>query len=67
MTMSLLDGVDGLGPTRRERLLEAYGSVAAVRAASLEELRALSWLPDDVARRVHDRLTGAIGSGDEAP
>ena len=30
MTMSLLDGVDGLGPTRRERLLEAYGSVAAV-------------------------------------
>ena len=33
-----------------------------VRAASLEELRALRWLPDDVARRVHDRLsTGAIG------
>ena len=42
MTASLLDGIEGLGPTRRERLLEAFGSVAGVRAASLDELRALT-------------------------
>jgi excinuclease ABC subunit C len=66
MTASLLDGIEGLGPTRRERLVGAFGSVAGVRAASLDELRALSWLPDDVARRVHDRLAGAIGAVDEA-
>ena len=67
MTASLLDGIEGLGPTRRERLVEAFGTTAAVRAAPLEELLALQWLPDDVARRVHDRLTtGAIGVSDDA-
>jgi excinuclease ABC subunit C len=60
MTASLLDGIEGLGPTRRAKLLEAFGSTSGVRAASLAELRALTWLPDDVAARVHDRLTGAI-------
>ncbi len=62
MTASLLDGIEGLGPTRRTRLLEAFGSAAGVRAATLDELQALSWLPDDVARRVHDRLTRGTSS-----
>jgi excinuclease ABC subunit C len=69
MTASLLDGIEGLGPTRRERLLETFGSTAGVRAAPLDDLLALRWLPDDVARRVHARLTGAvpaIGAGDDA-
>ena len=57
MTASLLDDIEGLGPTRRARLLEAFGSTAGVRTAPLDELLALTWLPDDVARRVHDRLT----------
>ena len=61
MTASLLDDIEGLGPTRRERLLAAYGSAASIRAVPLDELLALTWLPDDVARRLHDRLTGAVG------
>jgi excinuclease ABC subunit C len=56
MTASLLDGIDGLGPARRERLIEAFGSAARVREASLDDLLGLGWLPADVARRVHDRL-----------
>ena len=66
MTASMLDGIEGLGPTRRARLLDTFGSAAAVRAVSLDELLALSWLPDDVARRVHDRLTtgGVAAAGD---
>jgi excinuclease ABC subunit C len=60
MTASLLDDIEGLGPTRRAKLLEAYGSAAAVRAVPLEELLQLRWLPDQVARRVHDRLAGAV-------
>jgi excinuclease ABC subunit C len=62
MTASLLDGIEGLGPTRRARLLEQFGSAAGVRSASLDELRALSWLPDDVATRVHARLAGATAA-----
>jgi excinuclease ABC subunit C len=63
MTASLLDGVEGLGAARRERLLETFGSVGAIREAPLDELLALSWLPSDVARRVHSRLsTGALAA-----
>ncbi len=56
MTRSVLEGVPGLGPTRRKRLEKELGGVRAVQAASLEELRALSWLPDKVGEAVYDHL-----------
>jgi excinuclease ABC subunit C len=56
MTGSVLDGIPGLGPTRKARLLKELGSVRAVRAASLEELENLSWLPASVAGAVYLRL-----------
>ena len=56
MTRSALEGVPGLGPARRARLLRELGSVRAVRGASLQELQALPWLPDTVAAAVHDHL-----------
>jgi excinuclease ABC subunit C len=56
MTTSVLDGIKGLGPTRRKRLTKELGGVAAVKAASLEDLRALSWLPGDVAQAVYDKI-----------
>ena len=56
MIHSLLDDVEGLGPKRRDRLMEVFGSVSNIRSASLEELRALSWLPDDVAQNIYDSL-----------
>lgn len=52
MTGSVLDGIVGLGPARRKRLLAAFGGVRAVQRASLEELQALTWLPDEVADAV---------------
>ena len=48
MTGSVLDGIPGLGPTRRKRLVAAFGGVRAVQRAPLEDLVALSWLPDAV-------------------
>ncbi len=59
MTAGELDGVRGLGPARRGRLLRDLGGVRAVRAASLEDLRRLSWLPGDVAEAVFEKLHGA--------
>ncbi|MGH9066693.1 MAG: excinuclease ABC subunit UvrC, partial [Acidimicrobiales bacterium] len=61
MTGSALDGVPGLGPARRARLVKELGGMKAVRAAPLEELVALSWLPDPVARAAYDHLHGAGG------
>ena len=55
MTKSVLDDVPGLGPTRKKRLLKELGGVNNVRKASLEELQALTWLPDNVAKAVHER------------
>jgi excinuclease ABC subunit C len=59
MTRSSLDDVPGLGPVRRKRLVRELGGVAAVKAASLDDLLALPWLPDAVARAVHDQVHSA--------
>ncbi len=40
-TSSLLDEIPGLGPVTRKKLLRAFGSVAAVRSASEQELAAV--------------------------
>ncbi len=56
MTRSVLDDVLGLGPTRKARLLKELGGVKAVKTASLEELQALTWLPDAVAQTLHAKI-----------
>jgi excinuclease ABC subunit C len=56
MTESALQGVPGLGPARRARLLRELGSLKAVRAATRQELEALPWLPAPVAAAVHAHL-----------
>lgn len=58
MTKSILDDIPGLGPNRKKRLIDAFGGVRKVQNASLDELLALSWLPDAVACAVYDRCTG---------
>jgi len=56
MTKSVLDDVPGLGPTRQKRLRKELGGVAGVKRATLEELQALSWLPDAVASAVYEKI-----------
>jgi excinuclease ABC subunit C len=56
MTSSPLDDVKGLGPTRKKRLLKELGSARAVSRATLDELKALPWLPDAVAEAVFETL-----------
>ena len=60
MTASVLDGVPGLGESRQRRLLEAFGSVKAIRAADREDFRRLSWLPDTVADTLYDHLHATV-------
>jgi excinuclease ABC subunit C len=56
MTSSSLDGIPGLGEARRAKLVKALGGVNAVKRASLDELRALSFLPDAVAEAIHAKF-----------
>ncbi|HTZ10198.1 MAG TPA: excinuclease ABC subunit UvrC, partial [Acidimicrobiales bacterium] len=56
MTASALEGVPGLGPARRTRLVRELGGVRALRAASRDDLGALPWLPDAVADAVYRHL-----------
>jgi len=56
MTKSILDDVVGLGPTRRTKLLKEFGSVKRLRELSEDELIAITWLPDPVARSTYAAL-----------
>jgi excinuclease ABC subunit C len=61
MTKSILDDIPGLGPARKARLVKEFGGVNAVRGASLEELLARSWLPDEVGLAVYEGVRKAGG------
>jgi len=61
MTTSVLDGVTGLGPTRKQRLVKEMGGVGAVKRAELDDLRELPWLPDAVAEAVYAKIHGPVG------
>lgn len=65
MTASSLDGIDGLGEARKQKLVKALGGVNAVKKASLDDLLALSWLPDPVARAVHAKFNQTISESSE--
>lgn len=56
MVASALDDIDGLGEARKKKLIKAFGGVNAVKKATLEELTALSWLPEAVARNVFEKF-----------
>ncbi len=57
MKDSVLDGVAGLGPSRRARLIEEFGSINKIRQATLEELLKLTWLPEGVAKSVYQKCS----------
>jgi excinuclease ABC subunit C len=49
---SLLDEVPGIGPKRRTALLKHFGSLDAIRAASVEELAAVPSMTRKVAEQL---------------
>ena len=57
MLESLLDEIPQLGQTRRAALLDRFGSVAAIRKASVEELGATPGIGPKIAKIIHDHLS----------
>ena len=51
-----LDGVRGLGPSRRQALLEQFGSIDGIRAASEADLAAVPGLTPELAKAVKQHL-----------
>ena len=56
MTKSSLDDIVGLGDNRKARIAKELGGVNAVKKASLETLKSLTWLPDSVAETIYAKF-----------
>ncbi|WAC55329.1 excinuclease ABC subunit UvrC [Gordonia sp. SL306] len=73
MTESVLDGVPGLGRTRRTALVTHFGSVARLREATLEDISGVPGIGMGTARAVRAALAdegasaGATTTSDAAP
>lgn len=64
---SVLDEVPGVGPKRKKLLLRHFGSLAALKQASLEEIGAVEGVGQTAAKNVYDFLNaeGAGAAGDK--
>ncbi len=73
MTASALDGVSGLGQTRRTALVKHFGSLTALRQADVEQIAGVPGIGRMTAQSVHDALhrppgpAAAAHSGDTDP
>ena len=56
MTQSALDALAGVGPTRRKRLLVTFGSVSAIKRASVDEIAAVKGMTPALASSVKAAL-----------
>ena len=66
ITSALLE-IKGVGPERRHRLLERFGSLAGVRSASVAEIAELPGFSTALARRVLDALADSETSSSLTP
>jgi excinuclease ABC subunit C len=62
MTRSALEGIPGLGSTRRAALLRHFGSVKRLRAATVDELAEVAGVGRLTAQLVHAALAGTTAS-----
>ncbi|MBM6682289.1 excinuclease ABC subunit UvrC [Collinsella intestinalis] len=63
MTVSVLDEVEGVGPTRKKAIMRHFGSLKRLRAASVEDIAAVKGVPEPVARAVYETLR-SLGAAD---
>jgi excinuclease ABC subunit C len=51
---SLLDQIQGIGKQRKRALLNHFGSARAVESASLEDLKAIEGIEDNIAKKIYN-------------
>jgi excinuclease ABC subunit C len=67
MTVSALDGVPGLGESKRKALLTQFGSVKGVKAATAVELTAAKGIGPSLANAIVAHFSGEDAAGDAVP
>ncbi len=61
---SVLDSIPGVGPKRKQALLKHYGSIKAIRAASLDDLSRAPGMNRKTAEIVLSRLSNPLTEGE---
>ncbi len=56
LSKSLLDQIHGIGKQRKRALLNHFGSARAVESASLEDLKAIEGIEDNMANKIYDHF-----------
>ena len=67
MTVSALDGVPGLGESKRKALLAQFGSVKSIRTASVEELTGAKGIGPSLAAAIVRHFTDDDGDAATVP
>jgi len=62
MLESILDEIELLGPSRRSALLDRFGSVAAIKKASIEDIAMTPGIGEKIAHIVHEHLSQSTSS-----
>ena len=60
-TASALDELPGVGPARKKALIATFGSAAAAKRATVEELRSVPGISASLARTIHEALAREEG------
>tara|TARA_B100000965_G_scaffold402649_1_gene429027 strand:+ start:270 stop:2105 length:1836 start_codon:yes stop_codon:yes gene_type:complete len=54
LSKSLLDQIQGIGKQRKRALLNHFGSARSVESASLEDLKSVDGIEDNIAKKIYD-------------
>lgn len=64
---SVLDEIPGIGPKRKKALMQHFGSVRAIAAASVDDLAALDGMTHDAAENVKEYISSQHPQRTESP
>lgn len=62
-TQSVLDLIPGVGPARRRALIKYFGSVAALKEATIDEIASVEGIPESLAAQIWSFFHTSASSG----